>query len=135
MADTSFVVALTDKNDPYNRQCHAIYERVRVIYLPQTTLAEVCYLLRRAGGNALTARFIRLIPKRKYIVHALDQGELERTAAILDQYTDSRVDFVDASVAAVAENLQITHILTLDKRDFGIIRPVHAPYFDILPHP
>ncbi|MBZ0303961.1 MAG: PIN domain-containing protein [Anaerolineae bacterium] len=133
VADTSFVVALADQNDPYHQRCQTIYEQARVIYLPQTTLAEVGYLLRRAGGNRMIARFLRLMPHRKYILHALDENDLERTAQILDQYADSRVDFVDATVAAIAENRRITRILTLDRRDFSIIRPNHIPHFEILP--
>jgi predicted nucleic acid-binding protein len=43
------------------------------------------------------------------------------------------VDFVDATIAAVAERLNITRILTLDQRDFQIIRPKHSDYFEILP--
>lgn len=34
---------------------------------------------------------------------------------------------------AVAERLKITHILTLDRRDFHIVRPAHSPHFEILP--
>jgi predicted nucleic acid-binding protein len=133
VADTSFVVALADENDPYHQRCLAVYEQVQVIYLPQTTLAEVGYLLRRAGGNMMTARFLRLLPYRKYKLHSLDENDLERTAQILERYADSRVDFVDATVGAVADNRQITTILTLDRRDFQIVRPRHTSRFEILP--
>ncbi len=133
VADTSFVVALADENDPHHQRCLAVYEQVRVNYLPQTTLAEVGYLLRRAGGNPMTARFLRLLPHRKYKLHPLDNDDLERTAHILEHYADSRVDFVDATVAAVADNQEIITILTLDRRDFQIMRPNHAPHFEILP--
>jgi hypothetical protein len=40
---------------------------------------------------------------------------------------------VDASITAVAERLDITRILTLDQRDFRIIRPRHCDYFELLP--
>jgi hypothetical protein len=29
--------------------------------------------------------------------------------------------------------MEITHILTLDRRDFQIARPKHTPHFEILP--
>ncbi|MDJ1182374.1 hypothetical protein PMH09_04135 [Roseofilum sp. BLCC_M143] len=44
-----------------------------------------------------------------------------------------RLDFVDASIAAVAERINVTRILTLDRRDFTILRPRHCDYFEILP--
>jgi uncharacterized protein len=33
----------------------------------------------------------------------------------------------------VAERQGITRILTLDRRDFGMVLPRHATHFDILP--
>ena len=56
-----------------------------------------------------------------------------RAADILEKYADSRIDFVDASVAAVAERMRISHILTLDRRDFQILRPTHVDHFELLP--
>jgi uncharacterized protein len=51
----------------------------------------------------------------------------------LTKYADSRIDFVDASVMAVAERLSITTILTLDQRDFRLFRPPHCQSFELLP--
>jgi predicted nucleic acid-binding protein len=89
--------------------------------------------LSRGGGNPATARFLRRLSKRKYILYPLDEDILERTAQLLEKYADSRVDFVDATVAAIAERLEITRILTLDRRDFQILRPKHSAHFEILP--
>lgn len=33
----------------------------------------------------------------------------------------------------LAERLNITQILTFDRRDFSVFRPAHTPYFDLLP--
>jgi uncharacterized protein len=51
----------------------------------------------------------------------------------LAKYADSRIDFVDASVMAVAERYGITKILTLDRRDFRLLRPQHCQAFELLP--
>jgi predicted nucleic acid-binding protein len=59
--------------------------------------------------------------------------DLFRTAAILEQYIDARFDFVDASVIVMAERLGIKRILTLDRRDFEMVRPAHIPHFELLP--
>ncbi|MFN4862237.1 MAG: VapC toxin family PIN domain ribonuclease, partial [Pseudanabaena sp.] len=45
----------------------------------------------------------------------------------------SQLDFVDAVIVAIAERLRITRVLTLDRRDFSIMRPRHCDYFEILP--
>ena len=59
--------------------------------------------------------------------------DLERVNQILEHYADSQLDFVDAVIVAIAERLRITRILTLDRRDFSIMRPRHCDYFEILP--
>jgi predicted nucleic acid-binding protein len=56
-----------------------------------------------------------------------------RVAEILDEYADSRIDFVDASVMAIAERFDIHKILTLDQRDFRLFQPQHCDCFEILP--
>jgi len=133
LVDTGFVIALEVKSDRNRRRCIAVFQRVRLAYLPQSVLNEVCYLLTKAGGNRAAASFLRRLPEMKYVLIRLEPEDIERTADLLDQYADSRVDFVDATVAAIAERLHIQTILTLDQRDFGIIRPAHVDFFEILP--
>jgi uncharacterized protein len=59
--------------------------------------------------------------------------DILRIAEILDRYADSRIDFVDASVMAVAERLNIVTVLTLDRRDFSLFRPRHCDGFVLIP--
>lgn len=133
VADSSFVIALAVKSDRNRQRCLPVFERVDFIYLPQSVLNEVCYFLTRTGGNRATANFLRQLPDTKYVRVQLEDWDIARTADLLDQYADSRVDYVDATVTAIAERLNITRILTLDRRDFNILRPAHAPHFELLP--
>ena len=54
---------------------------------------------------------------------ALTEQDVISVAEILDEYADSRIDFVDASIMAIAERYEIKKILTLDQRDFRLYRP------------
>src|SRR4051812_246976 len=110
IADTSYVVAVTLENDVNHQACLAVHQRQRLIFLPQSTLAEVAYLLTKISGNEGTAKFLSLLPESKYRVVALTHEDISRTAEILTQYADTRVDFVDATIAAVAERLKISLI-------------------------
>lgn len=56
LVDTGFVLAVAVATDHRHLDCLAVYRAHRTIYLPQSTLAEVAYLLTRAGGNEATAR-------------------------------------------------------------------------------
>jgi predicted nucleic acid-binding protein len=133
IADSSYVVSVILKTDTRHEACKAVHARERLVYLPQSTLAEVAYLLTKHIGNRGTALFLHLLPQSKYRLVALMPEDIVRTAEILNQYADTRVDFVDATIAAVAERLKITRILSLDQRDFRVIRPKHSEYFEILP--
>jgi len=133
VADSGFIVAVANKGDQWHQQCVPIYKQQRVIYIPQTTLAEVGYLLTKAGGNSLTVQFLSNLTRTKYQIVPLETLDIQRTAELLQQYVNSRVDFVDCTVATVAERLNICRILTIDRRDFDILRPKHCTYFEILP--
>jgi uncharacterized protein len=133
VADTSYVLAVAIETQMGHQACRAVHQQQDIILLPQTTLAEVVYLLTREVGNKIAARFILDLPKTKYRIQPLTAEDLERSGQLLDQYADSRVDFVDATIAAVAEGRGIRTLLTLDQRDFHIIRPRHCAYFTLLP--
>lgn len=133
LADTGFVIALENTRDRYHTSCLNILRREREICLPQSVLNEVCYLLTKSGGNWATIRFLQHLPPSKFLLVSLSQHDLDRAAELLIKYADTRVDFVDVSVAAIAERLNITRILTLDRRDFEILRPAHVDHFEILP--
>lgn len=135
VADTGFVVAVANQQDRLHAICKQQWTRETMMYLPQSVLAEVAYLLARGGGNHAVAAFLDGITRgmTKYRLISLEQPDLIRTAQLLHKYADSRLDFVDATVIAIAERLNITLILTIDKRDFGMVRPTHADAFDLLP--
>ncbi len=133
IADSSFVVALAIQSEKYHSDCRAVYERESVIALPQSTLNEVAFLLHSRYDNRAVIHFLRQLPTSKYRLVELTPPDLARTMLILQKYADTRVDFVDATIAAVAERMNITRILTLDRRDFGLIRPKHIQQFELLP--
>ncbi len=134
MGDTGFVVAILNQNDDDHQSCLDIYKAQHgYIIVPQSALAEITYMLNRNGGSKLVINFLHQIPNLKFRFIALEGADFRRTLELLEKYADTRVDFVDVSVAAIAERLGISKILTLDKRDFSIIRPKHVEYFELQP--
>ena len=133
IADTSFVLAVINHDDNKHAACGEVLESYRDIYLPQSTINEIAFMIRRKGGNNAVAQFIDLLPEAKYQIIPLEAVDFSRTAVLLRQYADSRIDFVDLTLVAIAERLDVTHILTLDYRDFSIVRPRHCSHFTLLP--
>jgi uncharacterized protein len=133
IADTGFIVALTNSNDNRHAEVRPAYTQQQCILLPQTVLVEVAYLLGRDAGIKVVVAFLRGLPASRFTLIELIDQDIARTAAILEQYADSRIDFVDANVMAIAERLNITTILTIDQRDFQLFRPKHCESFRLLP--
>lgn len=133
IADTGFIVALVDRQDSYHQDVKAIYLQQKEIIVPQSVLAEVAYLLGRAAGISAVVQFLRSLKTSRFELTALKEEDIARIGDILEEYQDSRIDFVDASVMAIAERLNLTIVLTLDRRDFSLYRPQHCPAFTLLP--
>jgi uncharacterized protein len=51
IADTGFVVAMMNDKDSQHKSCLSIYMQQRLIHLPQSTLAEISYLMQRDAGK------------------------------------------------------------------------------------
>lgn len=133
IADTGFVVALTNRSDQRHADVVPIYQQYPQILLPQTVLVEVAYLVGRDAGIPTVIKFLQGLPTSRFELIVATEPDLARTATILEQYLDSKVDFVDASVMAIAERLKIQTILTIDQRDFRLFRPTHCPNFTLKP--
>ncbi|HLA44938.1 MAG TPA: PIN domain-containing protein [Aggregatilineales bacterium] len=134
IADTGFVVAVANRRDRNHSICRRIHdEQTSLMALPQSILAESAYLMTTEGGNIFTGRFLMGLSQSIFRLLPLEPVDIQRTAELLMEYADSRLDFVDATVVTIAERLNITRVLTLDQRDFRMMRPRHCEYFEILP--
>ncbi len=48
--------------------------------------------------------------------------ELHEAAALMEKYTDTPMDFADATLVLLAEALDVEEVLTLDRRGFSVYR-------------
>jgi predicted nucleic acid-binding protein len=131
--DTGFIVALTNTNDTAHVSARQNFIRFEQIFLPQSTLTEILFLIRRDAGTATVINFLDSLYRSRLKLTCLNDQDIKRTIQLLKQYQDSRIDFVDASVMAMAERLEIRNILTLDRRDFSLVRPAKWDYFEPYP--
>lgn len=78
-------------------------------------------------------QFLRTLNSSEMRLISLVDDDIGRVADLLDRYAESRLDFADAAIVAIAERHGITKIATFDRRDFSIIRPRHTAFFELLP--
>ncbi len=132
--DTSFLFALTDQSDRNHQRVLTIAQKVNeTLVLPVVVLPEICYLIASRLGHQVMRHFISSLIPEAVQIETVTAQDLVRVHEILEQYSDSQLDFTDAAIVAIAERLNITRVYTLDRRDFSIIRPRHCDYFELLP--
>lgn len=137
VCDTGPLVAAADRSDADNRPCTDLFTSLhlagRPILVPATVVAEVGYLLGRAGGAKIESAFLRSIAQQTISVVDLELPDYERMAELVDVYADFPLGTTDAAVVAVAERLRVSEVATLDHRHFRVVRPRHIPAFTLLP--
>lgn len=134
LLDTSFLFALADASDRHhNRVLDVARNLGEPLILPLPVLPEICYLLASRLGHAAMRRFLAQLASSDTLLEPIDRADLRRIGHILEQYADSRLDFCDAAIIAIAERQEVVRILTLDRRDFLMVRPRHCSHFQVLP--
>lgn len=135
LLDSGFLYALADADDEWHTEVLSTAQTHRhtALVLPIPVLPEALYLIGSRLGHIAMRRFLVELPAWNVQLESIDQADLRRISEILDQYADAHLDFVDATIVAIAERLDITCIMTVDRRDFSIIRPRHCEFFELLP--
>ncbi len=134
VADSGAVYGLYDRRDASHAALRAAVEKAReLIVLPAPTLGEIDYLLRFRLGNAALLQFLTDILEGAFVVEALSLSDLRRCVALIEKYRDLDLGLADASVVAVADRLGTDRILTVDQRDFRVVRSASGRPFRLLP--
>ncbi len=132
--DAGFLYALVDDSDEHNSDVTRVMQNYRGrVILPVPAITEAAYLVKKFCGVEALAKFLDSLTEIEYEFETPTTEDYKRAAGILRKYNDANIDFVDALIVAIAERLNITKILTVDRRHFGIFKPRHCAAFEILP--
>jgi predicted nucleic acid-binding protein len=134
LVDTGGLYALADADSEAHEAVRAYLEQSdEVLLVPVTVLPEADYLIASRLGVQVELGMLRSIVGGEFRLEPVTMGDLARSVEIIEQYADSDVGFVDASLVAVAERLGVRRILTLDHRHFRMLRPRHCDTFELVP--
>src|SRR5271166_5587970 len=97
--------------------------------VPAPVLPETAWQIEQNLGPRSEAEFLRLVTGAELVVVDLGLVDYERCIELIETYADMGLGLVDASVVTVAENLGVTTIATLNRRDFTVVRPRHVEAF------
>ncbi len=97
----------------------------------EAVLTEATHLLGRArGGRRACVDFflagaVGLVPTTA--------AALRRAGELVDQYASLPMDYADATLVVLAEELDTDLVFTTDRRDFGVYRIKRRRRFRVLP--
>ena len=134
LLDSGFLYAvLNDRETDHAAAKTVIDSLTGGVVFPVPAITEVAYLVHRDLGAIAHADFLANLPNYEFLLESPSIPDIERASQVIRKYKDQKIDFVDALIVAMAERLNITKILTVDRRHFQIFRPVHCEAFEIFP--
>lgn len=122
LLDTGPAVAFLDGADPEHqwvtRELSAFSGQ---LHTTVAVVTEVMHFVAPSrGGPALFAEFLL---STKTVVHGWSSSkQISQTVALMEQYRHSRMDYADATLLLLAEQVSVFEILTLDRRGFSFFR-------------
>lgn len=132
IVDTGPIYAAVDRDDRWHRASVEAMQRpeVRLVF-PTMAIAEATYLIGTRIGPDVESRFLSSLVSCE--VEAPHPDEWKRIAELCEAYADFPLGGTDASVVSLAERLDTDLIITLDRRHFSAVKPIHCDGFRLLP--
>jgi uncharacterized protein len=122
IADTGFWVALIDRNDRYHSRAVAAHENIDERFVStHAVVTEISHLLISRVGAAAHHGFLTAMAEGAFDVRPTSGDRFNQILELCRKYDDQRMDFADASLVVLAEELGDGRILTTDA-DFDVYR-------------
>ncbi len=132
LLDTGAFVALVDRSEARHADCVAVLEDWRgPIVTTEAVLIETLYLV----GPTWRAQRICLefVFRGAFTLVPLSLNTLRRIATLMEKYHDVPMDFADATLVVLGEELGTNRVFTLDRRGFSVFRLHRKTPFSIIP--
>jgi predicted nucleic acid-binding protein len=101
------------------------------LVVPALVVCEASYVIGSRLGVKAEARFLASLNEVE--VRAPEPEDWSRIAALVEEYRDLPLGGADASLMVLADRLRTRLIITLDRRDFSLVRNRDGLPFQLLP--
>jgi uncharacterized protein len=119
LLDSGILFACYDRGDAWHDRAVSIVKREKGrLIVPAPVIPEVDHLLGYRLGDRARVSFYQALAEGDYFVADLARKRYGRALELNRQFASLSLGFVDAAVAAIAEQLGVPQIATTDRRDF-----------------
>jgi uncharacterized protein len=134
IVDTSGLLAYFDRSEPDHVAVAEVLERsTEPLVVSPYVVAETDYLVAtRHGTNAELAALAELAGGA-WELPAFGATDLVAARELIERYADQSIGVADASLVVLAARYRTNTIVTLDRRHFGVVRPLGGGRFTVLP--
>ena len=130
--DTGPFVALVDRSEARHLDCvQALEGWTGSIVTTEAVLTETLHLV--GPGWRPRRACLEFIFRGAVLLAPSSLQSLERVAILMEKYADLPMDYADATVVALAEELGTEQVFTLDRQDFSVYRLHGTRAFRLLP--
>ncbi len=130
--DTGPFVALLDSNERNHGRCVHFFQGFRGhLFTTEPVLTEVLYLLGPSIREQKAA--IEFILRGGATLVPQSLVSLKRAVELMEKYKDVPMDFADATLVALAEEMGIHEIFSLDEKGFNVYRIHSKKTFKVWP--
>lgn len=132
LLDTGFLVALINAADPAHQRCAELWGGLAGPFLTtEGVLVETAHLVRK--NRSAFPTIWALVKSVGTLVAPLTRPRVDRARELMARYEDVPMDYVDATLVALAEETQVLSVLSLDGRGFDTYRTREGKKFKRLP--
>lgn len=134
IVDTSALLAFFDTDEPDHGAVAAVVETAtEPLVISPYVLAELDYLVGSRLGVSAELAVLRELAGGAWDLAAFGTEDLAEARTVVERYADQSIGLADASIVVLAARYQTRTVVTLDRRHFGVVRPIDGGTFRILP--
>ena len=134
IVDTSALLAYFDTAEPDHKAVSRVIDNSGdFLVVSPYALAELDYLIATRVSVDAEIVALRELSSGAWDLADFDAAELEQATNIIERYRDQRIGLADASNVVLADRYRTRTIVTLDRRHFGVLRPIGGGRFAVLP--
>ncbi len=134
IVDTSALLAFFDTDEPDHAAVTTVLDTTtEPLVISPYVVAELDYLVASRLGVLAELAVINELAGGAWDLATFGTEDLAQARVVVERYGDQSIGLADASIVILAARYGTQTVVTLDRRHFGVVRPIDGGSFKILP--